>query len=80
MWQQLYGFDSGVINRLLVNVGLGKVGWLTNENIAMISIAIMATWKNVGLYVVLFLVGLQTVPTYYYEAADIEGATHWQKV
>jgi ABC-type sugar transport system permease subunit len=45
----------------------------------MASIAVMATWKNVGLYIVLFLVGLQTVPTHYYEAADLEGASKLQK-
>lgn len=79
MWQQLLGFESGVINRMLVGIGLGKVGWLIDPDIAMISIALMATWKNVGLYVILFLVGLQTVPKQYYEAADLEGASHWQK-
>lgn len=79
LWQQLYGFDSGVINQLLVSIGLPKIGWLTDPNVAMPSIAVMATWKNVGLYIVLFLVGLQTVPKQYYEAADLEGATHWQK-
>ena len=79
VWQQLYMVDSGLINKLLVSIGLGKVEWLTNKNIAMISIAIMATWKNVGLYVILFLVGLQSVPRRYYEAADVEGANHWQK-
>lgn len=79
LWQQLYGFDTGLLNRLLVSLGLGKVGWLTDPNIAMPSIALMATWKNVGLYIVLFLVGLQTVPEQYYEAADIEGASQWQK-
>lgn len=45
----------------------------------MPAIAIMATWKNVGLYIILFLVGLQTVPRSLYEAADLEGATGWQK-
>ena len=39
----------------------------------------MATWKNVGLYIVLFLVGLQGIPKYLYEAADIDGANAWQK-
>jgi multiple sugar transport system permease protein len=79
LWQQLYGYDTGLLNRILVAIGLGKIGWLTDPDVAMISIAVMATWKNVGLYIVLFLVGLQTVPTQYYEAADLEGATHTQK-
>ncbi|NOX67506.1 MAG: sugar ABC transporter permease [Chlorobi bacterium] len=79
LWQQLYGFDSGLLNRLLTSVGLPKIGWLIDPAMAMPSIAIMATWKNVGLYIILFLVGLQTVPRHYYEAAELEGANHWQK-
>ncbi len=79
LWQQLLGYDSGLINRLLTSVGLHKVGWLVDPDVAIYSIAIMATWKNVGLYVILFLVGLQTVPPQYYEAAKLEGATRWQQ-
>ncbi len=79
VWQQLYGFDMGLINRILTGLGLSRVGWLTDPKIAMPSIALMATWKNVGLYVVLFLVGLQGVPEHFYEAAEIDGASHWQK-
>ena len=79
LWQQLYGFDTGLLNRMLVKLNLSKVGWLISPKLAMPSIALMATWKNVGLYIVLFLVGLQTVPPQYYEAADLEGANHWQK-
>ena len=79
LWQQLLGFDSGLINRMLIAIGINKVGWLVNPDIAIYSIAVMATWKNVGLYVILFLVGLQTVPTQYYEAAKMEGANRWQQ-
>jgi ABC-type sugar transport system permease subunit len=78
LWQQLLGYDYGIINRLLTTVGLAKMGWLADPDIAIYSIALMATWKNVGLYVILFLVGLQTVPTQYYEAAKLEGANRWQ--
>lgn len=79
LWQQLYGYDSGLLNRALVGLGLFKVGWLVDPQVAMPAIAIMATWKNVGLYIILFLVGLQTVPVHYYEAAELDGANSWQK-
>lgn len=79
LWQQLLGFDQGIINRVFTNAGLPKIGWLVNPDVAIYSIAVMVTWKNVGLYVILFLVGLQTVPTQYYEAARLEGANRWQQ-
>jgi multiple sugar transport system permease protein len=79
LWQQLLGSDTGLINRLLTTIGISKTGWLVDPDVAIYSIAIMATWKNLGLYVILFLVGLQTVPTQYYEAAKMEGASRWQQ-
>lgn len=79
LWQQLYGYETGLLNRGLAAIGLHKIGWLVDPSLAMPSIAVMATWKNVGLYIVLFLAGLQTVPEYMYEAADLEGANEWQK-
>jgi ABC-type sugar transport system permease subunit len=79
LWQQLLGYDSGLINRLLTTIGMKKVGWLVDPDMAIYSIAVMATWKNVGLYVILFLIGLQTVPPQYYEAAELDGASRWQQ-
>lgn len=79
LWQQLYGYEMGTINSLLMAMGFEKIGWLIDPKWAMPSIAIMATWKNVGLYIILFLVGLQSVPKSLYEAADLEGATQWQQ-
>lgn len=75
LWQQLYSFDSGLLNRLLTGLGVSKIPWLVDPDIAMPSIALMSTWKNVGIYVVLFLVGLQNIPRELYEAASIDGAT-----
>lgn len=74
MWKQLYSSETGVFNALLALMGVGRVGWLTDPDIAMPSIAIMATWKNMGLYVILLLAGLQSIPKSLYEAATIDGA------
>jgi len=79
LWDQLYAKDTGVLNALLGRLALKPVGWLTEPWLAMPSIALMATWKNVGLYIVLFLVGLQSVPPQLYEAADLDGAGAWHK-
>ncbi|UCH09187.1 MAG: sugar ABC transporter permease [Fidelibacterota bacterium] len=75
LWKQLYASESGIINTLLLSLGLGRVEWLTDPLIAMPAIAIMATWKNVGLYVILLLAGLQSIPRQVYEAATIDGAS-----
>ena len=75
LWQQLYSYDYGVLNAMLNAVGLPSIPWLVNSSWAMPSIAIMATWKNIGIYIVLFLAGLQNIPGELYEAASLDGAT-----
>lgn len=75
LWQQLYSFDYGVLNTVLTGVGVPRVPWLIDPDVAMPSIAVMATWKNVGIYIVLFLVGLQNIPRELYEAASLDGAS-----
>ena len=77
LWQQMYSFDNGVFNAILGSVGIDKIPWLVDPAIAMPSIAVMATWKNVGIYIVLFLVGLQHIPTELYEAAEIDGGSKY---
>lgn len=79
LWRQMFSTNLGIFNQVLHLIGLGPVPWITDVAWAMPSIAVMATWKNVGLYVVLFLAGLQSVPVQLYEAADMDGATAVQK-
>ena len=79
LWSNLYATDVGLINGLLVRVGLQPVPWLTDPNTAMPAIAAMVTWKNVGFYVIIYLAGLQYIPRSCKEAIEIEGATSWQR-
>ena len=78
VWLRLYA-DDGLLNQLLARVDIGKVGWLSNPDLAMISIAIMATWKNVGYYLMIFLASLQAIPVQLYEEASLNGASQWQR-
>ena len=79
LWQQLFSYENGILNLLLTRLGLARIPWLTSPEWAMPSVALMATWKNVGLYIILFLAGLQNIPAWLYEAAGIDGASTWQK-
>ena len=79
LFQQLFAFDTGFINGVLTAMGGERVPWLVSPAWAMPSIALMATWKNAGLYVILFLAGLQNIPASLYEVAELEGASTWQR-
>ena len=79
LWSNLYATDVGLINGLLVRMGLHPVPWLTDPSTAMPAIAAMVTWKNVGFYVIIYLAGLQYIPRSCKEAIEIEGATTWQR-
>ena len=79
LWGALYATDVGLINQLLVRLGLAPVPWLTHPLTAMPAIAVMVTWKNVGFYVIIYLAGLQYIPRSCREAIELEGATAWQR-
>ncbi len=66
--------EKGLINQML---GGADIGWLTNPNLALISIALVDIWKGVGLATVIFIAGLVSIPTEYYEAAAVDGASRW---
>jgi multiple sugar transport system permease protein len=79
LWSNLYATDVGLINRLLIKIGLAPVPWLTDPATAMPAIAVMVTWKNVGFYVIIYLAGLQYIPRSCVEAIEIDGASAWQR-
>jgi len=80
VWSMLYEDNSGLLNVILNAIGLKSVGWLTDPKVAMISIAIMSIWKNLGYNMTIYLAGLQGVPEELYEVATIDGANGFQKM
>ncbi len=75
IWRFMFSFDLGAINYYIRLLGLPAVGWLTDKNVAMLSIVIIDVWKNVGFFIIVFLAALQGVPRSLMEAARIDGAS-----
>jgi len=73
VWQWFFDYDIGLFNQILGLVGIAKVAWLLDKNIALPSLVILSIWKNCGYSIMMYLAGLQTVDTDLYEAAKIDG-------
>ena len=78
VWLFLFS-KGGLVNNLLGSLEPDP-SWLVNETLAMPLIAIFVTWKQLGLYILLYLAALQNVPKELYEAAEVDGATPWQRL
>lgn len=79
VFQWLYNKEFGLLNYILNMVGLPKVAWLTDRSIVMFSVVIVNIWKNAGRLMVIYFAGLQAIPVFLYEAADIDGANWLNK-
>lgn len=73
-WLYMFDGNAGIINKILMFFGMGKIGWLTNSSYALLSVCFVGIWFTAGYNMVIFLSGLQTIPDYLYEAAEIDGA------
>jgi len=80
VWFYLYNPTFGLLNYLLKLVHLGPVPWLTHPIVAKISLILLALWRAIGLNMIIFIAGLQGIPKSYYEAAQLDGAKHWQQL
>jgi raffinose/stachyose/melibiose transport system permease protein len=81
IWTWIYHPDLGLANQLLDALGLKflKRNWLSDPQIAIYPVILAATWNAVGLPMLLFLAGLQTIPAELHEAAKVEGASRLQR-
>lgn len=81
LWKFMYQPD-GLVNSVLQSLSFNAIqgtDWLNNPGSAMPAIIFMSIWQAVGFHMVIWLSGLQTIAPELYEAADIDGATPWQK-
>ena len=74
IWKLMYAPDSGLINGLLIAVGLPAQTFLTSQSQAMASLMGMVVWKGVGYWMVILLAGLKEIPESIQEAAIVDGA------
>ena len=79
LWMWLLNPQYGLINALLGRLGLPEPGWIADPAWSKPSLIMMATWA-VGGSIVIYLAGLQDVPTELYEAAELDGADSWQRI
>ncbi|HUL12193.1 MAG TPA: sugar ABC transporter permease [Methylococcaceae bacterium] len=79
VWRYLYHPRYGFLNYALGLVGIGPIDWLGDPRWAMPAIILMAIWKNFGFNMIIFIAGLQSIPTRLYEAATIDGADAWRQ-
>ena len=81
MWKWMYNDVFGVINDMLMRVGLidGPIAWIANQTTALMAITLMEVWKTTPFMALLLLAGLQVIPGDVYEAADIDGASKIQQ-
>lgn len=71
---------KGLINVVLTGLGLSAVNFLGDQNLALYSIIATDVWKGLSISVVIYIAGIQSIDSTYFEAAEIDGANGWQKI
>lgn len=79
-WMFLFHPTIGWLNRIVKAFGLDPIGWLTDPNWALFSVSVSTIWMNVGFTFLILLGGLQSIDSYLYESADIDGAGYFYKL
>tara|TARA_B100001750_G_scaffold22708_1_gene15195 strand:- start:296 stop:1213 length:918 start_codon:yes stop_codon:yes gene_type:complete len=78
MWRWIFSTEFGLLNALLSMIGIEGPAWLTDRIWVLPSFVIMRLW-SVGGGMIIYLAGLQSIPTNLYEAANIDGANWWHR-
>jgi multiple sugar transport system permease protein len=80
IWKWIYDPMYGVLNYFLSLLGIPRVGWLQQPGTVLYAIVGVSVWKMLGYFMVVYGVGLKNIPDMFMEAAEIDGATPWQRL
>ncbi|GAB2600602.1 carbohydrate ABC transporter permease [Pseudactinotalea suaedae] len=75
----IYNYQGGILNAFVGIFGVEKQAWLGNADTALAALTVPAVWLGLGIGTLIMLAGLVDIPTSYYEAADLDGASWFQK-
>ena len=79
VWVWILDTQFGIANHYLGYLGIDNIPWLTSTDWSLYGVGITSIWWDMGLAFVLILAGLQDIPGDMYDAAEIDGATRWQR-
>ncbi|WP_326643656.1 sugar ABC transporter permease [Nonomuraea fuscirosea] len=71
--------DTGLVNEALAVVGVDGRDWLGDAATALLSVALVDVWKGVGLATVIYIAGIMSIPTEYYQAVAVDGGGAWHR-
>jgi multiple sugar transport system permease protein len=75
----IFNEEVGVANKIAGYLGSGPLHWQSNPKLAIVTVVLVTLWVSIGFNMVVFLAALQGVPREYYDAASVDGATHWSR-
>ncbi len=79
VWRWIYNPEFGLLNYFLGGLGVAPQKWLSDPNLALPALVIVTIWGSIGNNMIIFLAGLQDIPSEILEAASVDGATAWQR-
>ena len=77
--RSIFPTASGLLNMFLGSIGIAPINWLGDPTFLMISVIIYTIWVDIGYNIVLFSAGIDGIPSYVYEAAELDGASEFRK-
>ncbi|HEY0473743.1 MAG TPA: sugar ABC transporter permease [Kribbella sp.] len=75
VWYWMLDFQVGIVNQLLTWIGINPIAFFGDSHWAIPTVALINVWRHMGYTALLVFAGLQTIPKYVYEAAEVDGST-----